>query len=274
MPKPPFRSFRSLLPTLPLLAALVALPALASAPPDAATRARAAGYDAVGWLLADADGGIVTESGDSLLDRPLLPASSFKPLIALVALETGVLRSRDDRVAWDGTRYPDQPGWEKDMALDEAMQTSSEPYFRELARRIGHERLATWVARVDYGNGRIGPVAERAWLDGVLRITARQQLDFMTRLQAGELPFAPAHRAAVVESMRWRGEGDDGLFGKSGTALPSTVSDRIGWWAGWAETDGVAHPFVLVVPLKAIDGRPKRIALADALLADSGIPTP
>lgn len=267
----PLRPFRL---TLALLAALTAAPAFASAPPDASTRARAAGYSGVGWLLADAQGKVVAESGGALLDRALLPASSIKPLIALVALETGVLRSRDEVVAWNGVRYPSQPDWEKDMALDEAMRTSSEPYFRELAKRIGHERLSTWVARIDYGNGRIGTEADRAWHDGVLRITPREQLAFMTRLQANELPFAPSHRDAVVESMRWRGEGDDGLFGKSGTAMPPTAADRIGWWAGWAETDGVAHPFVLVVPLKTIDGRPKRIALADRLLADAGIAVP
>ncbi len=267
----PLRPLRS---TLTLLATLAVAPAFASAPPDADARARAAGYDGVGWLLADAQGAVVTESGGALLDRPLLPASSIKPLIALVALETGALRSREEIVAWNGTRYPDQPDWEKDMALDEAMRTSSEPYFRELAKRIGHERLSAWIARIDYGNERIGADADRAWLDGVLRITPRQQLDFMTRLQAGELPFAAAHRAAVVASMRWRGEGDDGLYGKSGTAMPQTESDRIGWWAGWAETDGVAHPFVLVVPLKTIDGRPKRIALADRLMADAGVAAP
>jgi beta-lactamase class D len=267
----PLRPFRF---TLTLLAALAAAPGFASTPPDATERARAAGYDGVGWLLADAQGEVVTESGGALLDRPLLPASSIKPLIALVALETGVLRSRDEIVAWNGVRYPSQPDWEKDMALDEAMRSSSEPYFRELAKRIGHERLSTWVARINYGNARIGAEADRAWLDGALRISPRQQLEFMTRLQAGELPFNPAHRDAVVAAMRWRGEGRDGLFGKSGTAMPPTQADRIGWWAGWAETDGVAHPFVLVVPLKTIDGRPKRIALADRLLADAGVAVP
>lgn len=267
----PLRPFRL---TFTLLATLAAAPAFATAPPDASTRARAAGYEGVGWLLADAGGTVVAESGGALLDRPLLPASSIKPLIALVALETGELRSRDEVVAWNGTRYPDQPDWETDMALDEAMRTSSEPYFRELAARVGRERLAEWVARVEYGNGRIGPNADRAWIDGVLRITPRQQLDFMTRLQAGALPFAASHRDAVVASMRWRGDGADGLFGKSGTSMPSNASDRIGWWAGWATTDGVTHPFVLVVPLKTIDGRPKRIALADALMADAGVAAP
>jgi beta-lactamase class D len=77
------------------------------------------------------------------------PASTFKVFLALVGLETGVLRSVDEIIPWNRQAYPGRAEWHVDMALMEAMQTSSESYFQVLAERIGQQRLATWVKRMD-----------------------------------------------------------------------------------------------------------------------------
>ncbi len=213
--------------------------------------------------------------GADRADTPLRPASTFKVMLALIALETGALAGADEVVRWDGTRYPDHREWEKDMALGEAMRTSSEAYFRTLARRIGRERLATWVQRVGYGNGRVGDKAELIWHDGVLTVTARQQQAFMERLRRGDLPFKPssitATKAAMLDETLHAGTADEiRIYGKTGTHLGEDNTGNA-WWIGWVERPTGGASFALGADLKRPDDRARRIALGKQLLRDAGV---
>lgn len=263
--------------------ALVVAPTAHAKPPTKATTAaptpaaRFAAYGHPGSFLLQRDGKAVqVVHGGDRADAPLRPASTFKVLVALVALQTGTLRDGDEVVPWNGKRYPDRPQWERDMALREAMQTSSESFFGVLANRIGREQLATWVQRLQYGNGRIGDLPAQAWHDGVLTISARQQLDFIDRLRRGALPVSPAHIATVKAAMA-SGEVDGRrIYGKTGTHADRDSGNA--WWIGWVEGNGKAPAasFVLDIDLTSTDERArsialgKRIALGKQLLRDSG----
>ncbi len=271
-----------------LAAALIAIvPALAHGAPPAkpaapanaamAPAARFAAYGHPGTFLLKRDGKAVdVVHGADRADAALRPASTFKVLVALVALQTGTLRDGDEVVPWNGKRYPGKPEWERDMALREAMQTSSESFFGVLANRIGRERLATWVQRLQYGNGRIGEVPALAWHDGVLTITARQQLDFIDRLRRGALPVSPAHIATVKAAMA-SGELDGRrIYGKTGTHFGN--GSGTAWWVGWVEGGSrkPAASFVLGIDLTSADEQArsnalgKRIPLGRQLLRDAG----
>ncbi len=236
---------------------------------------RFANYGHAGtWLLQRDGGAPQVLHGADRAAMPLPPASTFKVFLALVALETGTLRGADEVVPWNGKRYPRQPEWEKDMALREAMQSSNESYFGTLADRIGHDRLAAWVARADYGNGRIGEVPAEAWLDGVLTVTARQQLAFVDRLRRNDLPFSARTIDAVKAAMLDETIGGRRVYGKTGT-LPGNA-----WWIGWVEGGWVeghkapAASFVLSIDAKTQDNRTKRIALGKQLLRADGLLPP
>lgn len=242
-----------------------------SATRPTATDARFAAYGHPGTFLLQRDGEAPqVVHGAALADVPLRPASTFKVLLALVALETGALKGADEVVPWDGHRYPNFPQWQHDMALREAMPVSSEAYFRTVAARIGRERLADWVKRIGYGNGRIGQSAPDAWHDGVLRITARQQLAFVDRLRRGDLPFSAKTIVAVKAAMRDDDIGGMRAYGKTGTHV---ADDRSGnaWWIGWVEGPRGNASFALGATPKTPDDRAKRIALGKALLADAGL---
>ncbi|MFD0724466.1 penicillin-binding transpeptidase domain-containing protein [Lysobacter brunescens] len=254
-------------------------PAKTAATPSPAARFAAYGHPGSFLLQRDGKPVQVVHGGDRA-DTPLSPASTFKVLVALVALQTGTLRNGDEVVPWNGKRYPDRPQWERDMALREAMQTSSESFFGVLANRIGRERLATWVQRLQYGNGRIGEVPAQVWHDGVLTITARQQLDFIDRLRRGALPISPAHIATVKAAMD-SGEIDGRrIYGKTGTHVDRDSGNA--WWVGWVEAGRVeggkapAASFVLGIDLASTDERArsialgKRIPLGKQLLRDAG----
>ncbi len=268
-----FRNRRSYTLLVVLIASLCSA-AFAASPKHTPTPAtRFTHYGHPGVFLLQRDGARPqTVHGTDRATKPQLPASTFKVLLALIALETGALRSADDVVKWDGTPYPDKPEWQKDMALREAMRTSSEPFFGVLATRIGRERLAEWVTRVSYGNGRIGTDPPRVWHDGVLTVTAQQQLAFMDQLRRGALPFSANTIATVKASMLDSDINGRRIYGKTGTHTGNKTQPGVGWWIGWVEGGKApAAAFVLSVELKAVDGRAKRIALGKQLLRDAGV---
>jgi beta-lactamase class D len=239
-----------------------------AATPSPTPAARFAAYGHPGVFLLQRDGGAATVvHGAALADVQRPPASSFKVLLALIALETGALRGPEEILP--GDRGHPRPAWRRDMALREAMSTSSEPYFATLAERIGRERLAAWVAKTGYGNGRIGEHPARVWHDGTLTVSARQQLAFVDRLRRGNLPFKPAHIAAVKAAMR-EDEGRARVYGKTGTHLDADGRGTA-WWIGWVESPRGAASFALMVDLETMDDRDRRIALGRGLLRDAGV---
>lgn len=256
-----------------LIAVLIAVaPAGAMAGPDIAERFSRYGTEGA-WLIQPEGAAAEVLHGAELADQALSPASSIKPLLALIALQTGALASADTLVPWDGRAYRGRPEWERDMALNEAMLSSSESYFGTLAERIGRATLAEWIARVGYGNGVVGEEPRRAWHDGVLLISANQQLQFIDRLRRDALPFAPEHLAVVKAAMLQSSTGGPRIFGKTGTHLRADRSGN-GWWVGWVEGDEGDTSFALLVKLTELDARERRLQFANELLQAAGVLPP
>ena len=78
---------------------------------------------------------------------------------ALVALETGAVKSPDEVIPWDGTPQP-FPEWEQDMTMREAVRVSNAAAFQVIARRIGLKRERQWLHRLGYGNREVEAAAE------------------------------------------------------------------------------------------------------------------
>jgi beta-lactamase class D len=186
---------------------------------------------------------------------PLSPASTFKIPHALVALETGVV-SATTVERWDGTAHPATPSWDADHTVLSAMRPSVLWFFQRIAPRIGAERMHAWLQRVGYGNADTsGPITEY-WINGRLRVSVDEQLQFLTRFYAGELPVAAVHIAAVRGALNQKpgtvqnargvhpltiGPGVE-LNAKTGaTTLAS--GEAVSWLVGQATVKGVRHVF-------------------------------
>ncbi|MGB1015227.1 MAG: penicillin-binding transpeptidase domain-containing protein, partial [Nannocystaceae bacterium] len=113
-----------------------------------------------------------------------LPASTFKVPNTLIGLETGVIPDVTFSLPWDGKHRSVKP-WNRDHDLASAMKYSVVWFYQEVARRIGESRMQQWVDRFAYGNRNIGGGIDEFWLAGELRISAREQVDFLARLSAG-----------------------------------------------------------------------------------------
>lgn len=197
-----------------------------------------------------------------------VPASTFKLVNALIGLTGGYVQDLEEVLPYGGEPQPFK-AWERDMNLREAFPASNVPVFQGLARRIGIETMQRDVARLEYGNARIGHVIDRFWLDGPLEISGVEQVHFLARLAAGQLPFPPGAQQAVREiACIERGDGWT-LFGKTGWANPGQAG--LGWWVGWVQTPERVHAFALNMDMQSIEDAPRRIELGRASLNALGV---
>ncbi|MBN1439719.1 MAG: class D beta-lactamase [Anaerolineales bacterium] len=163
-----------------------------------------------------------------------LPASTFKIMNALIGLETGVIPDEDYVIQWDGTQYG-IPSWNQNHSLKTAMQNSVVWYFQELARRVGGERMADYVNLAEYGNKDISGQIDAFWLEGGLRISADEQVEFLKRLYFEDLPFSGRTMEIVKDILVLETDPRFTLSGKTGSAQRTTP--HIGWFVGYVEAN-------------------------------------
>jgi len=160
--------------------------------------------------------------------------------------------------------------WEQDMNMRDAIRASNVPIYKELARRIGRERMRENVKKLRYGNMEIGGVVDQFWLDGPLKISAAEQAEFLHRLVSGDLPVKADAVRAVKEITVVEKTDSYELHAKTGWYWPEDGGQQIGWWVGWVERDGSAYPFALNIDMNADDDAAKRIEIGRECLEALG----
>jgi len=240
--------------TLLFVLALLLLPALCLAAdttrPDLAALFSARGFDGCFVVRKGAD---TVRVNPERARVPFRPASTFKIINALVALEGGVAPNTDFLLRWDGVTR-EFPAWNADLTLEQAFRASAVWYFVELGRMNGRERLGAAMRALDYGNAD-ATGSDQFWLDGGLRISADGQVHALGQLASGHAPFS----ARTLERLRkimlldkgTDAQGDWALYVKTGMALrPGAGADfgdtrPVAWVVGWVERGSVPYAFAL-----------------------------
>lgn len=116
------------------------------------------------------------------------------------------------------------------------------PYYQQLAREIGLQRMQQYIDRLPYGNRDISAGIDCFWLEGPMRITPEQQLELLVRLLAGKTMFSE-HTIETLKSIAViQRTNEYVLSGKTGWAR---YSDRnVGWLIGWVDTDRNRYVYV------------------------------
>lgn len=178
--------------------------------------------------------------------QPKTPASTFKIPNSLFALEAGAVANVDESVPWNGKKWRIK-AWNKPHSLRSGIIVSSLPTYKELARRIGLKQMASFVEKAGYGNRKIGDVVDLFWLQGPLQISAYQQVEFLKRLHARNLPFAPDNLEATIDILEVD-RGDNWIMrAKTGWAI--NTKPAIGWYVGWLEHEADTYIFALNIDM-------------------------
>ena len=130
----------------------------------------------------------------------LSPASTYKIPHALIGLETGAITPTTVE-KWDGVPRPEQPKWNLDHTVFSAMKPSVLWFFQRMAPRIGAARAKEWLQRFNYGNADTSGDITRYWVNGRLRVSADEQLAFVSKFYGGALPVKRDHVDQLTTAM-------------------------------------------------------------------------
>jgi beta-lactamase class D len=184
-----------------------------------------------------------TDSLDA--EKTSLPASTFKILNLLIALETGVIRDEMEVVKWPGytdtTLYGYRPDIYRNMTVKEAFEVSAGWVFIELSKRIGKERYRKFLEACRYGNGNLSATGPDFWNFGAFEISPRNQVEFLVRVYEEKLPFSKRNfdilkRVMVTDST-------ERYTIRSKTGWTRVYGNDYGWWVGYLQQQNNVYFF-------------------------------
>lgn len=207
------------------------------------------------------------------MHQPFIPASTFKVPHALIALETGVVADADKEIIhWDG-QVRSIEVWNKDHTLRSAMAVSAVPVYQQIARRIGTERMRKYLDAFQYGNREVGPVIDRFWLDGPLRISALDQITFFDKLRRGDLPVSKRSLDIVRDIIPVEPISGGVIRAKTGAiGIDGTPGEKasLGWLAGYVDRGGDSSVFAMNIDIRSPADLARRMAISKSILSEIG----
>ncbi|MBC8104882.1 MAG: class D beta-lactamase [Cytophagales bacterium] len=233
-----------------------------------------AGYEGA-FVLQEVATGRTIRYNPTRCAKRFAPCSTFKIPNSLIFVETGVVREENQREKWDGKKRP-LDIWNRDQTLKTAYAASAVWYYQRLSARVGAERTRRYVQALRYGNqavpSRFDDGPPHFWLDGPLAISAEEQVQFLKRLQAGNVPFAPRTQAIVKRVMVQQRSGNAVLRGKTGTdGSWSTGVTTLGWYVGYVEKAGRPYLFAANITGGVNPSGPKAKAIVLRILKSRGL---
>ncbi len=190
-------------------------------------------------------------------DSAYLPASTFLIVDALIGIQTGKISNENMIVPWDGIvrKFPNgdtAKAWNKDLTMEQAFKASAEPYFREIARRIGKDIMQHWLDTLGYGarygKAIIKTAIDTFWLDNSIKITPDEQLGLVKKLYFKQLPFQGRPQDIVKKIMLQEENTNYKLSYKTGFGFREN-GNAIGWVVGWIEEN--QHPYFFVLNVES-----------------------
>lgn len=177
------------------------------------------------WIVSDTTG-IFLET---------LPASTFKIINLLIALETKTIKDEHEIVKWvgstDTTKYGYRPEIYHDMSVKEAFEVSAGWVFVELAKKIGKENYKKYLTLCEYGNINLSQTDPDFWNFGEFAISPKNQVEFLIKLYEDRLPFSKHNIEIVKNVMISEQTKNYNLRAKTGWTRDKDINT--GWWVGY-----------------------------------------
>jgi beta-lactamase class D len=184
------------------------------------------------FVLFDPQENVYYHYNKEQYNKAYTPASTFKICNSLIGLETGVIKDADFIIRWDSV-VRKKVEWNQDQTLRMAMQNSTVWYYQELARRVGQKQMDYWIKKADYGNHSTKGGIDKFWLEGDLRISPKQQIDFLIKLHDNKLPFSQRSMDIVKDIMIVKDTLNTIVHAKTGWG--QNGKEDIGWFVGYVE---------------------------------------
>ncbi len=186
-------------------------------------------YQAKKWIASDIN--------DSHFQT--LPASTFKIINTLIALETGVVANEEIIFKWPGTadtvKYGFRPETYHDMNLKEAFSISAVWPYLELSGKIGKARYLKYLNECNYGNGNISDSEADFWNFGNFAVSPVNQIEVLIGIYEETLPFRKEN-FTIIKSLMIEEQTDNYIL-RAKTGWARDGGKDTGWWIGYVERD-------------------------------------
>jgi len=160
-----------------------------------------------------------------------LPASTFKIINMLIALETKTIKDEHSVVKWPGStdtvKYGYRPNIYKNITIKEAFEVSAGWAFIEIAKKIDRSLYRKYLEACDYGNVDLSESGSDFWNFGSMGISPINQVEFLKKLYAGDLPIAKRNMDIVKRVMISEKNDDYIIRSKTGWTMANQINT--GW---------------------------------------------
>ena len=161
-------------------------------------------------------------------------ASTFKIPNTLIAVDENLVSDESSIFEWDGSKY-DIAAWNQNQTLASAFSVSCVWCYQKIAKEVGAETYQRYIQAMHYGTLPHHFDVKNFWLDGTLRLSAYEQVAFLKRLYARDLPFSNKAFDVLKDIMLAEQTERYSLFAKSGWAR--RVDNPVGWYVGYVESE-------------------------------------
>ncbi|MBK8201194.1 MAG: class D beta-lactamase [Bdellovibrionales bacterium] len=193
---------------------LLLLPAFASAEVD--FKKTFADRDAY-IVISDLETGkFLAEHNPRRCKERFSPCSSFKVPAALMAFDKGILKDENQVVKWDGIKRA-RPEENQDQTPLTWMSNSIKWVTEWAIPQVGDKNIQHYLDVFGYGNKDFSGGLKDAWVTSSLKISAHEQLAFISKLWKGEFPVSQKATDLTKEIIFIKKIGISEFYGKTGT---------------------------------------------------------
>ncbi len=185
---------------------------------------------------AEQDKWYFTDEKDASVET--LPASTFKIIHSLIALEENEIIDQTEKFIWDGIpRTVGTPAqvvtkWNQDTNLKMAFQNSTVWFYEVIEKRIPRGTYQRYLADNKYGNGNL-TTSGNFWVYGDFAVSPIDQIEFLRKLEDGTVTFSKRTVDILKDIMCSVGDDGEKLCVKTGWTDDNNLN--VGWYVGWLE---------------------------------------
>lgn len=168
-------------------------------------------------------------------EKGFLPASTFKIVNSIIALETEVVENDSTLFPWHGEKRR-LSVWERDMTFKDAFHLSCVPCYQGIARNVGVMLMKGYLTRFGYGHMIVDSSnIDTFWLDGESTISQMEQIDFLRKFYFSQLSISERTEQIMKSLMVISDKNNSRLSGKTGWSIRH--GSHNGWFVGYLEKD-------------------------------------
>jgi beta-lactamase class D len=220
-------------------------------------------YDIEGTFVLSSLKNINFIYNEKRVKQRFIPASTFKIPHTLIALEEKVVDT-NTIIKWDGKKRFYEP-WNKNQTLQSAIKYSCVWCFQTFAQKIDNNTYLKYLEKIDYGNKKTGKDKTTFWLDGDLKISAFEQINFLKKLYRDNLPFKKKNLEIAKTLIINEQTQNYTIRGKTGWA------QDIAWYIGYIETNSNIWFFALNANIKEMKNLKLREKIVKEILESKKI---